>query len=81
MTSGRQQLWTGNPSLDKSSGPTGPRSAPATGANYDPRQQRQDITERMNAATADVSHYRVVALADLVKERFRGEPVCGAQGH
>ena len=42
--------------------------------NYDPRRPKQDITERMNAAVADVGHYRVVALADLVKERFGGNP-------
>ena len=42
--------------------------------NYDPRRPKQDITERMTAAVADVGHYRVVALADLVKERFGGNP-------
>ena len=42
--------------------------------NYDPQRPKQDITERMNAAVADVGHYRVVALADLVKERFGGNP-------
>ena len=42
--------------------------------NYDPRRPKQDITARMNAAVADVGHYRVVALADLVKERFGGNP-------
>ena len=42
--------------------------------NYDPRRLKQDITERMNAAVADVGHYRVVAVADLVKERFGGNP-------
>ena len=42
--------------------------------NYDPRRPKQDIRERMNAAVADVGHYRVVALADLVKERFGGNP-------
>ena len=42
--------------------------------SFDPRRERQDLKERMNAAVADVSHYRVVALADLVKERFGGNP-------
>ena len=42
--------------------------------SYDPRRPKQDITARMNAAVADVGHYRVVALADLVKERFGGNP-------
>ena len=42
--------------------------------NYDPRRPKQDITERMNAAVADIGHYRVVAVADLVKERFGGNP-------
>ena len=42
--------------------------------NYDPRRPKRDITERMNAAVADVGHYRVVAVADLVKERFGGNP-------
>ena len=42
--------------------------------NYDPRRPKQDITERMTAAVTDVGHYRVVALADLVKERFGGNP-------
>ena len=42
--------------------------------SFDPRRERQDLKERMNAAVADVSHYRVVALVDLVKERFGGNP-------
>ena len=41
---------------------------------YEPGRERHDITERIDAAVADVSHYRVVALADLVKERFGGNP-------
>ncbi len=47
---------------------------PGHRSNYDPRREKQGITERINAATADVSHYRVVALADLVKERFGSNP-------
>ena len=47
---------------------------PGHRSNYDPRREKQGITERINAATADVSHYRVVAQADLVKERFGGNP-------
>ena len=42
--------------------------------DYDPGRERQGLTERINAATADVSHYRVLALADLVRERFGGNP-------
>ena len=42
--------------------------------SYDPRRERQDLQERMNAAVADVGHYRVLALADLVRERFGGNP-------
>ena len=42
--------------------------------NYGPLQQRQNITERMNAAVADVGQYRVLALTDLVRERFGGNP-------
>ena len=49
-------------------------SAPATVRNYDPLRETQDINERKNAAIADVSHYRVIAVADLVKERFGGNP-------
>ncbi len=55
-------------------GPDRAPERPGHRPNYDPRRERQDITERMNAATADVSHYRVVALADLVRERFGGNP-------
>ena len=57
--------------------PTGPERAPERPGhrrNYDPLREKPDITERINAATADVSHYRVVALADLVRERFGGNP-------
>ena len=42
--------------------------------NYNPLRETQDINERKNAAIADASHYRVVAVADLVKERFGGNP-------
>ena len=59
----------------------GPERQPDRGAerpgrrpSFDPRRERQDLKKRMNAAVADVSHYRVVALADLVKERFGGNP-------
>ena len=42
--------------------------------NHDPSRERIDFNERKNAALADVGHYRVVAVADLVKERFGGNP-------
>ena len=42
--------------------------------NHDPGREKQDIKERIKAAVADVSHYRVVAVADIVKERFGGNP-------
>ena len=42
--------------------------------NYDPGREKHDIKERINAAVADVSHYRVVAVADIVRERFGGNP-------
>ena len=47
---------------------------PGHRSNYDPGREKQDITERMNAAVADVGHYRVVAVADIVRERFGGNP-------
>ncbi len=59
----------------------GPERRPDRGAErpghrrtYDPRRECQDIKERMRAAVADVGHYRVLALADLVRERFGGNP-------
>ena len=42
--------------------------------NYNPGREKHDIKERINAAVADVSHYRVVAVADIVRERFGGNP-------
>ena len=42
--------------------------------NYDLRRPKRFITERINAAVADVSHYRVIAVTDIVKERFGGNP-------
>ena len=42
--------------------------------HYDPLQEKHTIAERKNAAVADVSHYRVVAVADIVRERFGGNP-------
>ena len=47
---------------------------PGQRRHYEPGREKQDIKERINAATADVGHYRVVALTDLVKERFGGNP-------
>ena len=44
---------------------------------YEPGRERHDITERIDAAVADVSHYRVVAWPILSKS-VSGEPVCGA---
>ena len=60
--------------MDARSGPTGTRSAPATGGAPNRAGRGTTSQERIDAATADVSHYRVVALADLVKERFGGNP-------
>ena len=37
-------------------------------------REKHTIAERKNAAVADVSHYRVVAVADIVRERFGGNP-------
>ena len=42
--------------------------------NYDPGREKHTIKERINAAVADVSHYRVVAVTDIVRERFGGNP-------
>ena len=42
--------------------------------NHAPGREKHPIKERINAAVADVSHYRVVALADIVEERFGGNP-------
>ena len=42
--------------------------------HYDPLQEKHTIAERKDAAVADVSHYRVVAVADIVRERFGGNP-------
>ena len=42
--------------------------------HYDPLQEKHTIAERKDAAAADVSHYRVVAVADIVRERFGGNP-------
>ena len=55
-------------------GPDRAPERPGRRPNDERGRERQDIKERINAATADVSHYRVVALADLVKERFGGNP-------
>ena len=62
--------------LQRDRGPKPGRAPERTGhrPNYDPRREKQDITARMNAAVADTGHYRVVAVADLVKERFGGNP-------
>ena len=70
----RQLSRTGGRSLDNSSDPTGLPSALGHRRNYNPLRETQDINERKNAAIADVSHYRVIAVADLVKERFGGNP-------
>ena len=42
--------------------------------NYNPGREKHTIAERKNATVADVSHYRVVAVADIVRERFGGNP-------
>ena len=42
--------------------------------NHDPRSASRSFTDRKNDAVSDVAHYRVVALTDLVKERFGGNP-------
>ena len=41
---------------------------------YDRRLDRITMPERCDATLADVSHYRVVAVTDLVRERFGGNP-------
>ena len=43
----------------------------------DPSRAKRDINDRKNDALADVSQYRIVAVADLVKERFGGNPFAG----
>ena len=68
------------PSLDRRPEPRrGPRperipERPGHRRHYDPLPEKRTITERKNAAVADVSHYRVVAVADIVRERFGGNP-------
>ena len=67
------------PSLDRRPEPEGRRpervpERPGHRRHYDPLQEKHTIAERKDAAVADVSHYRVVAVADIVRERFGGNP-------
>ncbi len=68
------------PSLDRRPEPRRGRrpervpERPGHRRHYDPLQEKHTIAERKNAAVADVSHYRVVAVADIVRERFGGNP-------
>ena len=71
---GRELQRDRGPKLQRERQPGRAPERPGHRGNYDPRRPTQDITERMNAAVADVGHYRVVALADLVRERFGGNP-------
>ena len=74
MTSGRHRLSIGGRSLNPRSGPSGSRSAPGIGGTTTRYSEKHTIAERKDAAVADVSHYRVVAVADIVRERFGGNP-------
>ena len=68
------------PSLDRRPEPGRERrpervpERPGHRRNHDPLRAKHTIAERKNAAVADVSHYRVVAVADIVRERFGGNP-------
>ena len=68
------------PSLDRRPEPGRERrpervpERPGHRRHYDPLREKHTIAERKNAAVADVSHYRVVAVADIVRERFGGNP-------
>ena len=68
------------PSLDRRPEPEWQRrpervpERPGHRRHHDPLQKKHTIAERKNAAVADISHYRVVAVADIVRERFGGNP-------
>ena len=65
---------TGGRSLDPGRRPERVPERPGHRRNHDPLQEKHTIAERKNAAVADISHYRVVAVADIVRERFGGNP-------
>ena len=73
------------PSLDRRPEPRRGRrpervpERPGHRRNYDPLQEKHTIAERKDAAVADVSHYRVVAVADIVRERFGGNPYAASK--